>query len=602
MNYPRAFNTLQMLADGTVLAVGGETETALPNGEGEVSGGVLPAEIWNPSTGQWTTVASMAVTRGYHTTSLLLPSGQVLIAGSGHAAPGDPGQYSAQIYSPPYLFKGARPTISSMSSSTTYGSSFTVNTPDASSIQSVNLVDLGTSTHQMDFVSALRPAELHRRLGQPDRPDAGQRQLRSAGQLHGVHRQQQRRPVGGRIHQRRPRVGRLAGRGPGRHRLDRRLDLEHRLLEGRHRPRQRGHELHRHPVRGHDGAGVNEGVRQPGADLTTITGLKSGTQYTFKVTATNAQGTGRASKPSKAVRPTAVVHPTFIQRASSYADTTTRLPLTFGAVTRGDRLVVQTSTWGDGGSAAAVTDSSGDHFTELFSGRAADGTEMSVWTAPITARTGARPVITVTPSWKADVGAVAVEYAGVSSAPGAGSVDQIIAAGGVTHGRGLVSSGATAPSAGAGELAVGLYADSGFGDTVTAGSGERSRFDLSRTRTMMEQLVEARVVSAGTRVTSTAHTGARTPWMMATIVFRAAGAAVPATQPARAPNAGQRAAQLRRLLRAFTAAHAAAAKHPVLPLSQRPRTHALAGAISTYTGLTGDFTALYYCLVSVANQ
>jgi hypothetical protein len=34
----------------------------------------------------------------------------------------------------------------------------------------------------------------------------------------------------------------------------------------------------------------------------------------------------------------------------------------------------------------------------------------------------------------------------------------------------------------------------------------------------------------------------------------------------------------------------------------RPRTHALAGAISTYTGLLGDFTPLYYCLVSVADQ
>ncbi|MGP0050583.1 MAG: DUF4082 domain-containing protein, partial [Solirubrobacteraceae bacterium] len=50
MAYPRAFNTMQMLADGTVLAVGGEPETGVQGGEGEVSGGVLPSEIWNPTT------------------------------------------------------------------------------------------------------------------------------------------------------------------------------------------------------------------------------------------------------------------------------------------------------------------------------------------------------------------------------------------------------------------------------------------------------------------------------------------------------------------------------------------------------------------------
>jgi len=113
MAYPRAFNTMQMLADGTVLAVGGEPVTGQPNGQGEVSGGVLPAEIWDPNTGNWTTVASMAATRGYHTSTLLLPDGRVLVAGSGHASPGVAGQDSAQIYSPPYLFKGPRPTITS---------------------------------------------------------------------------------------------------------------------------------------------------------------------------------------------------------------------------------------------------------------------------------------------------------------------------------------------------------------------------------------------------------------------------------------------------------------------------------------------------------
>ena len=44
------------------------------------------AEVWNPSTGQWTTLASNVVSRGYHATSILLPDGRVLHSGSGDAS------------------------------------------------------------------------------------------------------------------------------------------------------------------------------------------------------------------------------------------------------------------------------------------------------------------------------------------------------------------------------------------------------------------------------------------------------------------------------------------------------------------------------------
>ena len=73
---------------------------------------VLPAEIWNPDTETWTTVASLQNGREYHSTALLLPDGRVLMAGGGAAArAGATDQKNAEIYSPPYLFKGARPTI-----------------------------------------------------------------------------------------------------------------------------------------------------------------------------------------------------------------------------------------------------------------------------------------------------------------------------------------------------------------------------------------------------------------------------------------------------------------------------------------------------------
>lgn len=150
MNYARNYHTLTMLADGTVLAVGGES-TWGQTGTSEVSGGVLPSEIWNPTTETWSPAAPISATRGYHSTAVLMPDGTVLVAGSGHANPNYPGQDSAQIYSPGYLFRGPRPTITSAPASANYGATIPVPTPDAASISSVNLVSLGADTHQADM-------------------------------------------------------------------------------------------------------------------------------------------------------------------------------------------------------------------------------------------------------------------------------------------------------------------------------------------------------------------------------------------------------------------------------------------------------------------
>ena len=45
--------------------------------------GVYTAELWDPATGEWTTLDSMQVTRQYHSSALLLPNGRVLSAGGG---------------------------------------------------------------------------------------------------------------------------------------------------------------------------------------------------------------------------------------------------------------------------------------------------------------------------------------------------------------------------------------------------------------------------------------------------------------------------------------------------------------------------------------
>jgi hypothetical protein len=146
MAYTRSFFNLTMLPDGTALATGGETDK---NG-GDISKAVYAAELWSPQTQTWSTMASMHTPREYHGTALLLPDGRVLESGMGADFGNVPDEDSAEFYSPPYLFKGPRPTISQAPSQIQYGSNFFVSTPDSATIASVVLIRSGAVTHFFD--------------------------------------------------------------------------------------------------------------------------------------------------------------------------------------------------------------------------------------------------------------------------------------------------------------------------------------------------------------------------------------------------------------------------------------------------------------------
>ena len=145
MAFPRTNHNLTLLPDGSVLAIGGGM---IKNGC-DSSIPVYAAELWSPATATWTTLSAMVTPRVYHSTAILLPDGRVLAAGSGRDQ-AEPNQLSAEIFSPPYLFKGTRPAIGSVASSTTYGASVAVTTPDAATIASVSLMRPGATTHSFD--------------------------------------------------------------------------------------------------------------------------------------------------------------------------------------------------------------------------------------------------------------------------------------------------------------------------------------------------------------------------------------------------------------------------------------------------------------------
>lgn len=131
----RQLNTT-LLPDGTVLVTGGTSGPGFDNRATPV----LSTQLWNPATETWTTLASASVPRMYHSSTLLLPDGRVLSNGSDD-------HHEVEVFSPPYLFKGARPAMSEVPASIGYGQRFTVQSGDAAAIQKVTLIRLASVTH-----------------------------------------------------------------------------------------------------------------------------------------------------------------------------------------------------------------------------------------------------------------------------------------------------------------------------------------------------------------------------------------------------------------------------------------------------------------------
>ncbi|MFL5495447.1 MAG: galactose oxidase-like domain-containing protein [Gemmatimonadales bacterium] len=145
MAFRRRQTNATILPDGTVLVTGGTSAC----GATDESGAVFAAENYNRATNQWTTWANASVVRVYHSTTALLPDGRVFSTGSGDGG-GVTQQYSYEIFSPPYLFKGQRPTYTLGSDAIHYGTPFTVQTPDGASTTKVTMIRLTSTTHAFD--------------------------------------------------------------------------------------------------------------------------------------------------------------------------------------------------------------------------------------------------------------------------------------------------------------------------------------------------------------------------------------------------------------------------------------------------------------------
>ena len=140
MAFARRQLNATILPDGQVLVTGG---TSGP-GFNDTTAPVFAAEMWNPATENWTTMASAQIPRLYHSTALLLPDGRILSMG-GNGFP------QTEIYEPPYLFKGTRPAINSAPATVNYGQTFFVQTPDAAGVTQVTWIRLSSVTHAFNM-------------------------------------------------------------------------------------------------------------------------------------------------------------------------------------------------------------------------------------------------------------------------------------------------------------------------------------------------------------------------------------------------------------------------------------------------------------------
>ncbi|HEY3001762.1 MAG TPA: galactose oxidase-like domain-containing protein, partial [Kribbellaceae bacterium] len=171
MAFPRRQHNLTILADGNVLATGGESSAAVSSLV-DLNHAVFNAELFDTGNETWRTLGAANRVREYHSTAILLPDGRVMTGGGGICGVCQQVGYlekNVEYFEPPYLFRtdgsGAhadRPVIGSAPASAGYNTSYSVTSAQAASIAKVGLVRMGAPTHGDDQGQRYVPAAFTR--------------------------------------------------------------------------------------------------------------------------------------------------------------------------------------------------------------------------------------------------------------------------------------------------------------------------------------------------------------------------------------------------------------------------------------------------------
>ena len=161
MHVGRGHLNTVLLPDGSMVSVGGGVGSRDAN-QWAADPEQRHIELWDPATGNWTLGPQQAESRAYHSIAMLLPDGRVISAGDD--VNGGIDKDTAEIYEPPYLFKGPRPTISSAPSGVQLNTTFDVNTPNTN-ITRAALVAPSATTHANDMSQRYVPLTVTQRPG-----------------------------------------------------------------------------------------------------------------------------------------------------------------------------------------------------------------------------------------------------------------------------------------------------------------------------------------------------------------------------------------------------------------------------------------------------
>jgi hypothetical protein len=167
MNYARTHLSATLLADGQIFVNGGNTSGLTFDD----TTSIYQSEVWNPATGTWRLGATAQKPRNYHAVALLLPDGRVWTAGGGGCGTDCPENHQdAEMYYPPYLFRkdgsgllADRPRLITQFDAMTYDQSYTLESPEATSLTKVALVALGSVTHAFNMTQRYVSLELQTR-------------------------------------------------------------------------------------------------------------------------------------------------------------------------------------------------------------------------------------------------------------------------------------------------------------------------------------------------------------------------------------------------------------------------------------------------------
>jgi hypothetical protein len=136
--------------DGLVIS-GGSSQY-----RGEHDSDLLECHLFDPQTGRLTTLADPLVGRDYHSEGVLLPDGRILTVGGnplfGNKQDTSPGYFVQKmtIFSPPYLYHGARPRLTGGPAQLSRGQTGIFQTPDPGAIVKARLMHPSAVTHVTD--------------------------------------------------------------------------------------------------------------------------------------------------------------------------------------------------------------------------------------------------------------------------------------------------------------------------------------------------------------------------------------------------------------------------------------------------------------------